>query len=110
MKVGISSGKRYISKVTQDRVCHVYQEPDSDVTLDMMLNVDGNILDVSGDPIELGKTPVGTWVWLTGLPIGVDTNNAFSPVFVERAEIDCEYNRISALEFKGVTSPWKEII
>lgn len=107
MRVKNTNGKRYISTVTPDRACKIYQEPTSDITLDMILNIDGNVLDASGELLEEGKTPVGNYVWLAGLPVGLDS---FSPVFVERAEIDCAYNKLSALEFKGITSPWKEII
>lgn len=109
MKAGDYSGKRFLSSVTPDRVVHIFAESDYDRSIAPLLDVydkNHSLLDVSGQPYEPGKLPVGKWVTLTGVPVNVDEFVGMEHQFVERAEWDVESGKLSALEFKGAPSPW----
>ena len=71
-----------------------------------LLGDDGVLRDSSGGPWEPGRLPHGKWVTLSGLPTNVDDFVGISPVFIERAEYDCESGKFSALEPKGAPNPW----
>lgn len=106
LKVGASSG-RLLAKVTPERVAEVYLEPTSDRDSDLMLNPLGKLTDNSGQELEPGRLPVGQWIQLTGVPSNADEIEKISPLFLERAEWDCEQEQFSALEFKGADNPWE---
>lgn len=108
MNTGKVNGKRFLSNVTVDRIVQIYEEPVADIDKDPMIKSNGAILDVSGVSLTLGKIPVGKWIYLTDIPANIDDIDYISPSFIERVEIDCELQKISSLEFKGVKSPWEE--
>lgn len=107
LRVGTSADKRLLASVTTERIAQIYAEPIADSGADTMLNPQGKFTDITGQEIEPGKMPVGQWIQLTGVPVNVDENEKLSPLFLERAEWDCEQERFSALEFKGADNPWE---
>src|SRR4029079_2017629 len=109
MKAGISTGERLLSSVTPDRAVHVYKEPAYSGDIAPLLHNDGSLQDVSGQPLEPGRLPVGQWVTRVGIPSNVDAFLNMHHRFVERAEWDCEGDKLSALEYKGATNPWEVV-
>jgi hypothetical protein len=108
LKVGSSTG-RLLARVSPERIAQIYTEPTADAYGDLMLNETGKLTDNAGQAIEPGRLPVGQWVGLTGVPANVDEFERISPLFVERAEWDCEQEQFSALEFKGADNPWETV-
>lgn len=108
LNVGTANG-RLLAKVTPERVAQVYVEPTADRDSDLMLNPLGRLTDNAGQELEPGKLPVGQWIQLTGVPSNADEIEKISPLFLERAEWDCEQEQFSALEFKGADNPWEAI-
>jgi len=107
LRVGTTGDKRLLANVTIERVAQIYAEPSANGDNDLMLNPLGKLTDVTGQELEPGRLPAGQWLQLTGVPTNVDTNEKLSPLFVERAEWDCEKEQFSALEFKGADNPWE---
>jgi hypothetical protein len=107
LAVGTAAGKRLLARVTPDRVAQIFVEPAANADSDIMLNSDGTLLDVAGSPLERGQLPAGKWIQLAGAPVNVDESEKLSPLFVERAEWDCEIEGFGALEFKGAPNPWE---
>lgn len=108
LKVGTASS-RLLARVAPERVAQVYAEPVADADKNLMLSPLGRLTDNSGQELEPGRSPVGQWVQLTGVLSNVDELEKISPLFVERAEWDCEQEQFSALEFKGAENPWEAI-
>lgn len=109
LAVGTSNGRRYLARVTPERIAQIYQEPAADSNADVMLTIDGTLQDVSGNPLEDGRLPVGQWVQIAGVPLSVDEVERVSPIFVERAEYNPDLGKFSALETKGAPNPWDEV-
>lgn len=109
LKVGTVTGKRYLAKMTPERVAQIYTEPTADSDQNIMLNFDGTLQDVSGNPLEHGKLPVGQWAQIVGAPVNVDESEKISPLFIERAEWNCDTETFSALEFAGGPTPWETV-
>ena len=107
LAVGTTGGQRLLARVTPERVAQIYAEPSASPDNDAMLNADGRLLDVAGQPLENGRLPAGKWIQLAGAPVNVDESEKLSPLFVERAEWDCEAETFGALEFKGAPNPWE---
>jgi hypothetical protein len=102
---GTTNGRRLLAKVTAERILQVYEQPAQTAEAQIMQAGDGNLRNMTGQPLEHGRLCAGQWVERTDVPPTVADLLKLSPFFVERAEYDCERNQVR-LELQGTPSAW----
>ena len=106
LDIGTNAGKRLLARLAPGtRTIIVEAEPTPDVSNDLIRRRVGQYYWPSGAPLESGVLPVGRWVTLAGVPVGVSQIARISPVFVEEAEYDVASGRV-AITPRGALSPW----
>lgn len=95
LQAGTTNGRRLLATVTPDWILRVYEQPTPSPDTNLLLNNDGTLSDVGGKALVHGKLCAGRWVELSGFAQFVDEYAKLSPLFVERAEFDCETGTVS---------------
>jgi hypothetical protein len=100
LRAGVLGGRRLLARISPDRVLHISEEPTYNASNAPIFTEDGELVDVTGQPYEPGRLPVGQWITLAGEP----------PIragkFIERAEYDAVAGRYTQLAPKGAVDPF----
>jgi|694.fasta_scaffold11782_7 hypothetical protein len=90
LRSGTSNGRRLLARVTDELYLRVWEQPDrGTVEPKIIFGPDRQLYNRVGSPLAHGRLCAGQWVDLADVPPTVGHTNRITPVFVERAIMNC---------------------